>query len=270
MIAPESPPILLSTASAYPESTASGFELASRLGYDGIELMVGVDPVAADIDAVLKLAEYHQIPVGAVHAPVLLVTQNTWGSDPWEKLERSAAAAQRLGAPTVVVHPPFRWQKEYAAGFAAGIRRLIEETGVVFAVENMYPWRLSSAKFQAYLPHWDPTDLDYDYLTLDLSHASTAKVQALDYVAKWGGRLTHVHLTDGTGSLKDEHLLPGEGDQRAWELVQQLAIDGFTGQIVLEVNSRKAGSREAREEMLAGSLAQIRSNLAIGARLRSS
>ena len=34
----------LSTASVYPESTASCFELAARLGYDGVELMVGIDP----------------------------------------------------------------------------------------------------------------------------------------------------------------------------------------------------------------------------------
>lgn len=231
--------------------------------------MVGIDPVAADIDAVMKLADYHQVKVGSVHAPVLLVTQNTWGSDPWEKLERSAAAAKRLGASTVVVHPPFRWQKEYASGFEAGVRRLTQQTGIIFAVENMYPWRVGGAGFQAYLPSWDPTDLDYDHLTLDLSHASTAKRQSLDYVRAWGSRLTHVHLTDGSGSLKDEHLLPGEGDQRAWELVQELGRSGFSGQIALEVNSRKAGSREAREQMLADALAGIRLNLELGLAART-
>lgn len=263
------PPVLLSTASAYPESTASGFELAARLGYDGVELMVGIDPVAADIGAVEKLADYHGVQVGAVHAPVLLVTRNTWGSDPWEKLERSADAARRLGASTVVVHPPFRWQREYAAGFEDGIRRLTETTGIIFAVENMYPWRTPAGGFQAYLPSWDPTDFDYDHLTLDLSHASTARQQALDYVHAWGPRLAHVHLTDGTGSLKDEHLLPGEGDQQAWDVVVELARSGFSGQIALEVNSRKAGSREAREVMLAGCLAGIREHLARGAAERT-
>lgn len=268
MTSSDLPQVLLSTASVYPESTASGFELAARLGYDGVELMVGIDPVAADIGAVEKLAEYHQVNVRAVHAPVLLVTQNTWGSDPWEKLERSADAARRLSADIVVVHPPFRWQKDYAAGFVAGIRRLIETTGITFAVENMYPWRTPGGGFQAYLPNWDPTELDYDHLTLDLSHASTARQQALDYVHAWGPRLAHVHLTDGLGSLKDEHLLPGEGDQQAWDVVAELGRTRFRGHIVLEINSRKAGAREAREAMLADCLAGIRTHLARGVRER--
>ena len=61
--------VLLSTSSVYPESTASGFELAASLGYDGVELMVGIDPVAADIDAVEKLRDFHAVPVLAIHAP---------------------------------------------------------------------------------------------------------------------------------------------------------------------------------------------------------
>ncbi len=131
----------LSTSSVYPETTSSAFELARGLGYDGVELMVGIDPVAADIDAVEKLRDYHGVPVIAVHSPCLLITQRVWGTDPWAKLERSAEAARRLDADVVVVHPPFRWQREYARGFVDGVRRLAEQTGIIFAVENMYPWR---------------------------------------------------------------------------------------------------------------------------------
>ena len=76
----------LSTASVYPETTSSAFELARRLGYDGIEVMVGIDPVAADIDAVEKLRDYHGVPVLAIHSPCLLITQRVWGNDPWAKL----------------------------------------------------------------------------------------------------------------------------------------------------------------------------------------
>ena len=69
----------LSTSSVYPESTSSAFELARRLGYDGVEIMIGIDPVAADIDAVEKLRDYHQVPVLAIHSPCLLITQRVWG-----------------------------------------------------------------------------------------------------------------------------------------------------------------------------------------------
>ena len=255
------PRIGLSTSSVYPESTSSGFELARRLGYDGVELMVGIDPVAADIDAVEKLRVYHGVPVLAIHAPCLLVTQRVWGSDPWEKLERSAEAAVRLDADVVVVHPPFRWQREYARTFVAGIERLNETTGVRFCVENMYPWRTPGGELKAYVPGWDPTELAYTDLTLDFSHASTAQQSSLDLARSWGSRLKHVHLTDGTGSIKDEHLLPGHGDQRADEVLAHLGRTGFRGHVVLEINSRKSGSRGQRETDLAESLAFARQHL---------
>jgi len=251
----------LSTSSVYPETTSSGFELARRLGYDGVEVMVGIDPVAADIDAVEKLRDYHGIPVLAVHAPCLLITQRVWGADPWAKLERSAEAARRLDADVVVVHPPFRWQRDYARGFVDGIRRLTETTGVLFAVENMYPWRTPAGELKAYVPGWDPTELDYADLTLDLSHASTAGQQSLDLARSWGDRLRHVHLTDGKGSAKDEHLVPGHGDQQAGALLEHLASTGFSGHVVLEINSRRNATRASREEDLAESLAFARQHL---------
>jgi len=252
----------LSTSSVYPETTASGFELARRLGYDGVELMVGIDPVAADIDAVEKLRDYHGVPVLAIHAPCLLITQRVWGTDPWAKLDRSAEAARRLGADVVVVHPPFRWQREYARTFVEGVARLTESTGILFCVENMYPWRTPAGELKAYVPGWDPTELDYADLTLDLSHASTANQQSLDLARSWGSRLRHVHLTDGSGSIKDEHLVPGRGDQHAGAVLEYLAEQDFSGHVVLEINSRKSGTRANREEDLAESLAFARLHLA--------
>ena len=39
-------PVSLSTASGYPLSCAATFEIAARLGYDGVEVMVWTDPVS--------------------------------------------------------------------------------------------------------------------------------------------------------------------------------------------------------------------------------
>ena len=225
--------------------------------------MVGIDPVAADIDAVEKLRDYHGVPVLSIHSPCLLITQRVWGTDPWAKLERSAEAAQRLDADVVVVHPPFRWQRDYARGFVDGVRRLNEETGITFCVENMYPWRTPGGELKAYMPGWDPTELDYADLTLDFSHASTANQQSLDLARAWGSRLRHVHLTDGTGSVKDEHLVPGRGDQqRGRGAASTWPSNDFTGHVVLEVNSRKSDTRAQREADLAESLAFARLHLA--------
>ena len=79
----------------------------------------------------------------------------------------------------VVVHPPFRWQREYAKAFVAGIAAMNDETDVRFAVENMFPWRARDREVQAYLPDWNPIDEDYPHLTLDLSHTAVSGSDAM-------------------------------------------------------------------------------------------
>ncbi|MFD6800292.1 TIM barrel protein [Streptomyces cyaneofuscatus] len=254
--------VALSTASVYPESTATAFEIAARLGYDGVEVMVWTDPVSQDIEALRRLSDYHQVPILAVHAPCLLITQRVWSTDPWIKLQRARAAAEKLGASTVVVHPPFRWQRNYAKDFVSGIWRMADETDVRFAVENMYPWRYRDREMLAYAPDWDVTNDDYRHFTVDLSHTATARTDSLAMVDRMGDRLAHVHLADGKGSAKDEHLVPGRGDQPCAELLERLARTSFDGHVVIEVNTRRAMSSAEREADLAEALAFTRLHLA--------
>ena len=254
--------VALSTASVYPEGTASAFELAARLGYDGVEVMVWNDAVSQDIDALQRLTEYHGIPVLAIHAPCLIVTQRVWGKDPWAKLVRAQQAAERLGAQTVVVHPPFRWQRDYARDFVQGIQDMANETDVRFAVENMFPLRARGREVTTYSPDWSPVDEDYRHFTIDLSHTSVSQSDALEMTDAMGDRLAHVHIADGVGSARDEHLVPGRGDQPCAELLERLAAADFDGIVVVEVNTRKAESRAEREADLAEALAFTRLNLA--------
>jgi hypothetical protein len=83
-------------------------------------------------------------------------------------------------------------------------------------------------------------------------------------VERWGDRLAHVHLTDGKGSFKDDHLLPGEGDQDAWAVVRDLGRRGFEGHIALEVSTRRARTGGERAELLRLALEDIRENLKAG------
>jgi sugar phosphate isomerase/epimerase len=190
----------LATASVYPETTANAFEIAARLGYDGVEVMVWTDPVSQDVTALRRLSDYHQIPILALHAPCLVITQRVWGTDPWAKLVRAKQAAEECGAQTVVVHPPFRWQREYARQFLSGIQSMADETDVRFAVENMFPLRARGREVVPYAPDWDPTGEDFPDFTLDLSHTSVSQSDALEMAATMGDRLTHVHIADGNGT----------------------------------------------------------------------
>ncbi|WP_199441617.1 sugar phosphate isomerase/epimerase family protein [Umezawaea beigongshangensis] len=259
-------PIGLSTAAVWPQPAGAAFELAAELGYDGVETMIWIDPVSQDVRALGRLSEKTGVPVLAVHAPCLLITQRVWSPDPVVRLRRSVAAARDLGARTVVVHPPFRWQRAYADGFADLVAELEDSSGVAVAVENMFPVRRGvgrgrSVQVSAFRPSIDPTDVGHRNYTLDLSHTAAAGVDALDLARRMGDGLAHVHLADGTGGPKDEHLVPGRGSQPCARVCEDLATAGFGGQVVLEVNTRRARSRDERAEMLAQSLVFARLHL---------
>lgn len=255
------PRIGLSTSSVYPESTAHGFAYAASVGYEAVEVMVGIDALSQQVNAVRQLSEHHEIPISAIHAPCLLFTQAVWGVEPWGKLERSAAMAQEVGAEVVVVHPPFRWQREYARDFVNGIAALEESSGIAFAVENMYPWRASRRHMEMYLPGWDPSAEPYANTTIDLSHAAIARSDPIAMAERLGSRLRHIHLTDGTDSAKDEHLVPGRGDIGAAAFLRHLSATGFAGEVVLEINTRRCTTREEREADLRESLVFAKQHL---------
>jgi sugar phosphate isomerase/epimerase len=255
-------PVLLSSSSVFPEPTAAAFEMAAALGYDGIEVMVWTDAVSQDAGALRGLSAHYGVPVRSVHAPCLLVTQRVWSPDPWQRLARSAALAESLGAPVVVVHPPFSWQREYARNFAAGLERLSgEHRGVRFAVENMFPVRMAGRQFVPYTPGWDPTQAGYDAYTLDLSHCAVSRSDPLAMAEQMGDKLAHVHLGDGSGEPRDEHLVPGRGNQPCGALLDSLVRRGFRGAVAVEVSTRRAGSRAEREADLAEALAFARQHL---------
>lgn len=245
----------MSTSCVYPLSTEHGFRLAREAGYDGVEVMVTRDPRTQSPGSLLQMSERHGMPILSIHAPVLLLTHFVWGRDPQIKLEKSAELAAAVGARTVVVHPPFRWQAGYAEGFLDIVRRTAGDHGVEIAVENMFPWKAGGRAMKAYMPGWDPTAMDCDASTLDFSHASLAGQSSMDLALALGERLRHVHLCDGTsssdeGRIFDEHAVPGRGTQPVAEVLAMLAARKWEGSIVAEVNTRKARSDDERLGML--------------------
>ncbi|WP_338886442.1 sugar phosphate isomerase/epimerase [Rhodococcus sovatensis] len=267
----------LSTASVYPQNTEAAFRYAAELGYDGVELMVWAESVSQDVEAVGALVRRYGVPVQAIHAPCLLISQRVWGADPAAKLERSVQAAEKLGASTVVVHPPFRWQKKYADGFGEQVADLEMGSDVIVAVENMFPMRADrffgrkegsaarlrkrggpGAALSAFAPSYDPTDSGHAHYTLDLSHTATAGTDAVEMMNRMGDGLAHLHLADGRGASVDEHLIPGHGDQPCAEVCTELRRRGFTGQAVIEINTQNARTLAERSSMLGQALSFAR------------
>jgi len=256
-------PVGLSTASVWPLGATAAFEIAAELGYDGVEVMVWADPVSQDVAALRRVSQRTGVPVLAVHSPSLLITQRVWSPDPVVRLRRSVSAAVELGAGTVVVHPPFRWQRRYGDAFAELVGELEERSPVAVAVENMFtaPVGGRANRMSVFRPSIDPTDVGYRNYTLDLSHSTAASMDALALADRMGSGLRHVHLGDGSGSTRDEHLVPGRGIAPCAELLDRFAARGFDGNIVLEVNTRRVGSRARRIRDLAEALLFTRLHL---------
>ncbi len=256
-------PVGMSTASAYPESVGGAFKQAARAGYDGVEVLVQSEVASQSAETLRELSRRYGIPVLSVHSPCLLVTATVWSTDPLVKLARSVQLAQDLGARTVVVHPPFAWQRSAAARFTESVAELQDRTDVAIAVENMFPVKVAGTLVNSYRPHWDPVDAGHQHFTLDLSHTATSGSDAWDMMTRMGSRLTHLHLTDGSGSAKDEHLVPGRGTQPCARVLAGLAAGDFEargGAVVVEISTRSGTARQ-REVDLAESLEFARRHL---------
>src|SRR6201992_3313215 len=173
--------------------------------------MVWSETVSQDVAAVAKLSRRYHVPVLSVHAPCLLISQRVWGANPILKLERSVRSAEQLGAQTVVVHPPFRWQRRYVEGFSEQVANLEASSDVLVAVENMFPFRADrffraeqlkermrkrgggpGPGISAFAPSYDPLDGNHAHYTLDLSHTATAGTGVLGMARRGGARLRHL------------------------------------------------------------------------------
>ena len=208
------------------------------------------------------------MPMLAIHAPCLLLTQRVWSTDPWTKLVRAREAAERVGAPTVVVHPPFRWQREYARGFVEGWRGCRARPTSRFAVENMFPWRARSREVVAYLPHWDLLELDVPAVTLDLSHTAVSDSDAVAGARRARRPALPRPPRRRLGLEQGRAPRARPGRQPCADVLERLARTGFDGSVVLEVNTRRALNRDEREADLAEGLAFARLNLAAAAGTR--
>jgi len=225
--------------------------------------MVTNDPSTQDADVLLALSRASGLPILSIHAPVLLATQLVWGIDPARKLEKSAELARAVGATTVVVHPPFRWQAAYSRRFERLVAELAERFGLEVAVENMFSWSVRGTNVRAYSPSPYPTELAVESMTLDFSHAALAGRDGLEFAHAMGPRLRHIHLCDGLGgTIFDEHLIPGHGSQPVAEVLTLLRTSGWSGSVVAEVSTRSARTTDARLAILGETLAFARAALA--------
>jgi sugar phosphate isomerase/epimerase len=229
------------------------FPLLAESGFGSVEVMVTKDPDTRDARRLLELAEEHSLAIVAIHAPFLLMTRTVWGTDPIGKIDHALELAESVGAPLVVVHPPYRWQTAYRRWTEERLPTLEERTDVHVAVENMFPVRVRGRKVGAFHAVRTLEDLvGDDHVVLDTSHAAVAGLDLLEILDRLRTRLAHVHLSNNAGKGWDSHLPVTEGVLPLGSFLDALAGSGFAGSVSLEIDLRRhLGDPEALRRVLA-------------------
>jgi len=260
------PEFLCSTVSLFGMALDRAFPLIAEAGFDGVEVMVTKDPDTRDPERLLELANDHDLRIEAVHAPFLLVTRKVWGTDPVGKIVRSVELAGRVGAPLVVVHPPYRWQASYRRWLVERMDELVASSGVRIAVENMFPLRIRGRKLASFHARQALEDLErYPHVVLDTSHAAVAGLDPFAAIDRLGERLAHVHLSNNAGRGWDSHLPLDQGVLPIPELVRAIAAGGSARTIALELDLRThRGDAAALGRELARNRELCRSLLTLG------
>ena len=249
------------------------FELAAKLGYDGVEVMVWTDPVSQDPYALQRLSQHYEVPILAIHAPCLIITQRVWTHRPVgeaaEGAVRRRAARRADGRRAPAVPLAARLRPQLPRG-----HRAAWPTRPTCASRSRTCSRCGCAAARC-----RPTS------RAGTSRPTTSRTATTPWTCRtrpcrsptrwpcstrWATRLAHLHIADGTGLTKDEHLIPGRGDQPCAEVLERLAARGFDGHVIVEVNTRRALDRAEREADLAEALAFCRLHLVAAARPLSS
>jgi sugar phosphate isomerase/epimerase len=238
--------ILFSSAAFFAKPLSETFRLVAETGYSGVEVMVTKDTTSQDPRRMRELADEHDLSIGAIHAPCLLLTRKVWGTDPVGKIYRAIEVAEEAGVPTVVVHPPYRWQLGYRRWLEERLPGLTERTGITVAVENMFPVRFGE-RGVTFHANQDLEEIEgIPNIVFDTSHAAVAGHDVVETRRRLGDRIRHVHLSDNAGRGWDSHLPPGEGVLDLDGFLEDLATDGYGGTISLEVDLRRYLTDDAR------------------------
>ena len=230
-------PIQFSTAPFFRRPLREAFRHIADAGYSSVEVMVTHDPATQEPGPLAETAAEFGLSVDTIHAPFLVFTRRVFGSDPIGKVEKTASLAREVGAGTVVIHPPYRWQYPYRRWVEHGIGELMAETGVSIAVENMFPLRLggSRAGLRLHDGHLLPDDSP---LVLDTSHAAVSGLSPSEAHGRLGRRVRHIHLSNNAGKGWDSHLPLDRGVLPIAEFLTELSGNGYDGTISLELDLR--------------------------------
>ena len=230
-------PVQCSTGPFWAFDLERAMDVLAESGFTEIELMVTRDPRTQEPEIPLRVAEERGLRIASVHAPFLVITKTVWGADPVEKIRRGADFCNAVGADSMIVHPPYLWERDYARWLAEEAQDFSAGTGVSVAVETMYPRWVAGRRLRAY--RWLEVKALYQacpVVAMDTSHVTVARQDILDAYEILAPKLVHIHLSNNAGDGRDGHLELEKGILPLDRFLAELRRTGYAGAISLELS----------------------------------
>jgi len=231
---------------------AERYRLIRAAGFSGIGVWWGGDRRRSDYRDYPRLARREGLFVECAHTPFEDIN-NLWldnqdGADLTEGLLRCVTDCSEYEIPTMIMHlssgqepPPYN-----TLGLDR-VKRIVEAAekhGVNVALENL--------RKNAYLNYvFSQIDSPRLCFCFDSGHQH-CRTPGDDVLAKFGNKLTALHLHDNDGSSSgahedDQHRLPFDGTIDWNATMRKVAATGYTGPVSLEVINRDYGNLTAEE-----------------------
>jgi sugar phosphate isomerase/epimerase len=224
-------------------------------GFDTIEIEFGFSIISAEL-LLLLLGELRAIirpfravschlPLGEVNIAALHFIMRR---EAIAETKKHIDLCGELGISKLVMHPGcFGATPDRYALFEKQTRQIAEESVFEIAgycekkhmklsIENMHR---NEALFRE-PEEFEPFVRKGIGITLDTVHAYVSGVNPVDFITRYGKKITEVHLTDGIASDSYAHYPVGTGMVDCIAVLQKLEEIGYDGRIILEVNSHEA------------------------------
>ncbi len=240
------PTLLCSTGPFYMLPIRQTLEAIAAAGFTQAEIMVTGEREAQDPVELRAICEQNGVRPAAIHAPFLLALARVFSVNPLEKIRRSTALAQEIGAPLVVAHPPFQWQRGYTRWLKSELEEFVTAEETTIAIENMF----AVGRRGLAVPFYSAISIEhmkrYPFVVLDTSHCGVSGVDVLSAARELQDRIVHIHLSNNLGTGSDSHAPLTQGVLPIGSLLGQLSADGYSGTITLELDVRPHASSPAR------------------------
>jgi len=239
------------TASMNRYPLEKSFEVASKFGYDGIEIWGGRPHALAsdmrpeDIENIKRLSEEYKLPIVSFEPEMynLLWCEQRWIDESIEYFKQCIDLCNAIGCPCMVMaalHGGYgRLYDDDWELFIKNMKILAdysEQTdGVTMILETVTPWEgnilirsddivramreINSPKVKA---------------MLDLAAPLTVAEPSSEYFEKLGKDLIHIHLVDCVKD-KEDHLIAGDGELPFEEVLEMINDYGYDGYCTVEL-----------------------------------